>query len=54
MYTEEKVKVVAAVWGTEFIQFIAAIPILHDYKNRINSSFFHIILGQFILFLHVI
>ena len=28
--TEEKVKVVAAVWGTEFIQFLAAIAILHQ------------------------
>ena len=29
IYTEEKTKVVAAVWGTEFIQFLAALPILH-------------------------
>ena len=29
MYTEEKAKVVAAVWGIEFIQFLAALAILH-------------------------
>ena len=40
--TEEKAKIVAAVWGTEFIQFLAALAIL-DFrtilKNRMNSSF---------------
>ena len=29
LYTEEKAKVVAAVWGTELIQFFAVIAILH-------------------------
>ena len=35
--TEEKAKVVAAVWGTEFIQFLAALAILHqdEMKNRL-------------------
>ena len=33
--TEEKAKVIAAVWGTEFIQFLAALTIF----NRTNSSF---------------
>ena len=27
--TEVEAKVVAAVWGTEFIQFLAALAILH-------------------------
>ena len=38
--TEEKTTVVAAVWGKEFIQFLAALAILHkdDCKNRMNSS----------------
>ena len=27
--TEEKVKVVAYVWGAEFIQFLAALAVLH-------------------------
>ena len=27
--TEEKAKVVAAVWGTGFIQFLAALAIMH-------------------------
>ena len=30
IYTEEKEKVVAAVWGTELIQFIAALAILYQ------------------------
>ena len=52
IYTEEKAKVVAAVWGTEFIQFLGALAILHqeDLKNRMNSSFSYIILVVFILF----
>ena len=39
--TGEKAKVVAAVWGTEFIQFLAALAILHqdDLKKRMNSSY---------------
>ena len=28
--TDEKAKVVAAVWGTELIQFLAALDILHQ------------------------
>ena len=41
IYTEEKAKVVAAVRGTEFNQFLFAPAILHqdDLNNRINSSF---------------
>ena len=41
---EEKAKVVAAVGGTEFIQFLAALAILHQevLNNRRNSSFFFI------------
>ena len=36
--TEEKAKVVTAAWGTEFIQFLAAIAILHQdgMKKRMN------------------
>ena len=39
--TEEKAKVVAAAWGTEVIQFLAVIAILHqdNLKNRMNSCF---------------
>ena len=39
--TEEKAKVVAAVWGTELIQFLAALAFLHqDYlKKGMNSSY---------------
>ena len=38
--TEEKAKVVAAVWGTEFIKFLAALAIFHqtDLKNRMNCT----------------
>ena len=41
MHTEEKGNVVAAVWGTEFIQFLAALAILNqdDLKNMMNASF---------------
>ena len=37
IYTEEKAKVVAAVWGTDFIPFLA---ILHqdDAKKRMNYT----------------
>ena len=31
IYTEEKAKVVAAVWGSELIQLLAAQAILHQY-----------------------
>ena len=54
---------VAAVWGTEFIQLLAALAILHqdDLKTWIDSSYssyhsgpihpmFHIILVQFVLY----
>ena len=38
--TEEMAKFVAAVWGTEFIQFLAAHAILHqdEWKNRMNGT----------------
>ena len=41
MKTEEKVKVVASVWGEEFINFLAALAVLPRtiLKNRLNSSF---------------
>ena len=40
-YTEEKVKVVVAVWGTNYIQFLAALAVLHqdDMKIRMNLSY---------------
>ena len=40
IYTENKAKVVAAVWGTEFIEFLATLAILHqdDMKKRINCT----------------
>ena len=40
IYTEEKAKVVAAVWGTEFIQFLAALAVLHqdDKKKRMKCT----------------
>ena len=40
IYIEENAKVVAAAWGTEFIQFLAELAILHqdDLKNRIILS----------------
>ena len=39
--TDEKAKVVAVVWGTAFIQFNAALAILHqfDLKKAMNLSF---------------
>ena len=46
IYTEEKAKVVAAAWGTEFIKFLAALAVLHkdelhqnDMKKKMNSSY---------------
>ena len=35
----KRAKVVTAIWGTEFIQFLAALAVLHlvDLKNRINA-----------------
>ena len=36
--TEEKAKVVAAAWGTEFIQFLGALAILHnDYYEEYDE-----------------
>ena len=36
--TEENAKVVASVWGTEFIQFLAALDIFNDddFEKRMN------------------
>ena len=36
--TEKKAKVVAAVWGTEFIQFLAALDIFDQDEKRINRN----------------
>ena len=50
--TEEKAKVIALVWGKEFIQFLAALAILPKtiLKNKDDFIlFFQIILVQFIL-----
>ena len=38
--TEEKAKVVAAVWGREFIQFITALAILHQNDFKEKDEFF--------------
>ena len=39
IYTEEKAKVVATVWGTEFIQFLAGIhPFHHIVLVQIASA----------------
>ena len=51
---EERPKVVPAVWGSEFIKFLAALAILHYrtiLKNRMNSSFSlnHPILQNFLV-----
>ena len=35
IFTEEEAEVVVASWGTEFIQFLAALAILH--QNELNS-----------------
>ena len=42
IYTEENVKVVVAAWGTELLQFLAALAILHqgELKNRVQISQF--------------
>ena len=39
--TEDKAKVVAAVWGTELLPFLAALAILHkdNLKNRMHLSY---------------
>ena len=38
---EDKVKVVAAVWGAKFVEFLAALAVLPlaIWKNRMNSTF---------------
>ena len=48
--TEEKAKVVAAVWGTECIQFLAALAILHQDNFEEQDEFLQIILVQNIPF----
>ena len=55
-HTEDKAKVVAVVWGTEFIQFLAALTIFHqgDFKYRKNSSISSYHPGAIHLFLHII
>ena len=42
IYTEGKAKVIAAIWVTEFIQFLVALAILPGaiLKIMMNSSFF--------------
>ena len=48
---EEKAKVVAAVWGTEIIQFLAVLATWHqdDFEEQ-DDPFLQIILAQFMLF----
>ena len=52
----KKAKIVAAVWGTEFIQFLAALAILHhnDFKNRMISSLSSYLPGAIHPLLHII
>ena len=40
IYTEEKAKVVSAVWGTDFIHFLAVLAVLYqdDMKKRMNCT----------------
>ena len=54
IYTEEKAKVVAGVWGTKCIKFLVALAILHqdNLKNRMNSSFSSYPPGEIHPFLH--
>ena len=42
IYTEEKANVVAASWGTAFLQFLVALAILHkdELKNRLICTLF--------------
>ena len=56
IYTEEKAKVVAAVWGKEFMKFLVTLAILHqdDLKNSMNSSFSSYHPGAIYPFLHII
>ena len=48
--------VVAAIRGTEFIKFLAALAIKNQYdlKNRMNSSFSSYNFGEIHSFLHII
>ena len=41
IYTEEKAKVVSAVWGTKFIQFLDVLAVLYqdEMKKTINPSY---------------
>ena len=54
--TEEKAKVVPVIWGTELIQFIAALAILHqdDLKKGINSAFSSYRPGAIYAILHIV
>ena len=54
--TEEKAKVVAAVWGDKFIQFLAAQAFMPRtiLKKDEFILFFQIILVQFILLLKIV
>ena len=56
IYTEQKAKVVVAVLGTECIQILVALAILHqdDLKNRMNSSFSLYHPGAIHSFVHII
>ena len=42
IYTEEKTKVVADVWRTEFIQFLSALAVLP--RTILKKGFIHLIL----------
>ena len=46
IYTEDKAKVVSAVWRAEFIPFLAVLAVLHqdDMKKRMISSYSSIVL----------
>ena len=35
---KDKAKVVASVWGAEFVQFLAALAVLSIWKKRFNSA----------------
>ena len=37
VYTEEKAKVVAAVWGTELLQLLATLAVLHQNENDMKK-----------------
>ena len=55
-HIEDKAKIVAAVWGTEFVQFLAPLAILYqdDLKIRMNSSFSSYNPGAINPFLYII